>query len=60
VPSLDKEGVESEFELKIFSSSPVEVLPLPEAKNIVLSGKWESPDANKPLGGCHMYDKEFY
>lgn len=38
----------------------MEVVQLPEAKNIVLSGKWESNDKDKPTGGCHMYDKEFY
>ena len=38
----------------------MEGVQLPEAKNIVLSGKWESNDKDKPIGGCHMYDKEFY
>lgn len=43
----------------VFSSSEVEVKQLPESKNIVLSGKWDSPDKDKPLGGSHLYDKEF-
>lgn len=32
---------------------------MPESKNIVLSGKWDMADKDKPTGGCHLYDKEF-
>jgi hypothetical protein len=35
------------------------VQQLPESKNIVLSGKWDSADKDKPLGGSHLYDKEY-
>ena len=39
----------------VFSSQPVEVAPLDENKNVVLSGKWHE----KSAGGCHLYDKTF-
>lgn len=32
---------------------------LEENKNIVLSGKWDSADKDKPTGGCHLNDKEY-
>jgi len=35
------------------------VRELEENKNIVLSGKWDSADKDKPTGGCHLNDKEY-
>jgi len=58
---MDKPEGASEFELKIYSSHPVEILQLPESRNIVLTGKWgsDTEDKGKLTGGCHLYDKEF-
>jgi len=63
VPSFAKLGFQSDFvltsklfiTLPVFSSNPVEVQQLDEAKNAVVSGKW----TEKSAGGCHLNDKEF-
>ena len=55
IPSMSKEDIIAEFILTIFSSQPVEIQKLEDAKNVVLSGKW----TEKSAGGCHLYDKEY-
>lgn len=39
----------------VFSSNPIEMMPLAENMNIVLSSRW----TEKNSGGSHLYDKEF-
>jgi len=39
----------------VFSSNPIEMMPLAENMNIVLSARW----TEKNSGGSHLYDKEF-
>lgn len=55
VPSLQLEGFTSDYTLTIFSSSPVEVEKLDDAKNMVISGEWN----DKTAGGCHLYDRAY-
>ena len=39
------------FEVRIMSSVPVELVPLPEVKALVLPGEW----ADASAGGCDMH-----
>lgn len=50
-----KDDKQADFTLTVFSSNPVQMQPLVENKNIVLSGKWTAETS----GGSHLYDKEF-
>lgn len=55
VPSMAKEDKNSDFTLTVFSSNPVQMQPLAENKNVVLSSRW----TDKNNGGSHLFDKEF-
>lgn len=55
VPSTTCQENFPKFSLQVYSSAPVEIEKLEDAKNQVISGKWETHTA----GGCHLYDKEF-
>lgn len=50
VPCLNSPGIEAPFELRIMSAVPVELVPLPEVKCMVLHGEWNSLNS----GGCDM------
>ena len=39
----------------VFSSAPIQMEPLLEQMNVVLTGRWHE----KNCGGSHLYDKEF-
>ncbi|KAG1659729.1 hypothetical protein FOA52_009446 [Chlamydomonas sp. UWO 241] len=50
VPCLAGPGIEAPFELRILSSVPVELVPLPELKSFALGGEW-MPESS---GGCDL------
>lgn len=50
VPSLASAGVEAPFEVRILSATPVELIPLPEVKAVVLDGSWDEATS----GGCDL------
>ena len=50
VPCLAGAGVEAPFELRIMSSVPVELVPLPEVKCMVVQGEWGKDTS----GGCDL------
>mmetsp|Transcript_4340 Transcript_4340/g.11784 ORF Transcript_4340/g.11784 Transcript_4340/m.11784 type:complete len:896 (-) Transcript_4340:395-3082(-) len=51
IPALAHPGLEAPFELSILSGVPVELVPLPELKTIVLQGSWRAETA----GGCDLH-----
>jgi len=55
VPSLLHTGLQNEYTLTVFSSKPVEINKLEDARNAVLTGEWTEDGA----GGCHLYDTAF-
>jgi hypothetical protein len=55
IPSMTKDSTVADFNLTVFSSNPVQMQPLNEGFNSVLSGKW----TDKNNGGSHLYDKQF-
>ena len=50
VPCLAGAGVEAPFELRIMSGVPVELVPLPEVKCVVVQGEWGADSS----GGCDL------
>jgi len=50
VPCLATAGIEAPFELRIMSGVPVELVPLPEVKCMVLQGEWHEENS----GGCDL------
>jgi len=51
VPSLSAKGIECPYELRLFSSAPLELLPQPDAPNLSLVGGWDAATA----GGCDLH-----
>lgn len=55
VPSMSAPDKMADFDLKVFSSNPVQMEQLEETKNIVLSSAW----TEKNNGGSHLFGKDF-
>lgn len=45
-------GIEASYQLTILSASPLQLLPLPAIKTVVLPGRWAADTA----GGCDLHD----
>lgn len=44
-------GVEAPFEVRIMSGVPIELVPLPEVKCVVVNGEWKDDSS----GGCDIH-----